>query len=439
VINDKEILKTNQGKSVTAAASNQPEKPCTDDPQVHPTRLMSVNLNTSLSPIIPLPQCPHSTSELYKMDDQMDVDIDNSLEKEADISESTSINNVAKDPHLSTMQASKEIKLPLSPSSNVPKLPPSPSSITSSESSNKKEGREGLKRRLELEVDGKKEDNKKQRVTILCDPPLSPRKVGVGASTLASRKLNQKVNNGFFKLNSTKWNNFKEKITFLDRNASFPDPHGAPRSIRHSKCGRIVQMKEPYNVANFESHLKTCKSNKTSGMATIESLFNKQPKILPSARAVPPLPEPCPGLRETDHPEISKYLKRSPARGGGAPSLDTIASQRWKKKFSKLSPAQQQKTWSSQRAQLRWYNDAEFGRVFSSACMKLSHPSKPQKPCDQCSALLDDKGFHQALSVPIPAPENVRFTPKHWIDTKAIELWGDIHGIRPLVEAYDKV
>lgn len=342
----------------------------------------------------------------------MDVDVDNSLEKEEATSASV-INNVINDsdPHLPT------------------------------KSLEKKEGRGSLKRMLQ--IGGKKDDgrdNKRQRITAPRDPQLS---VGVGASTLASRKLNQKVNNGTFKLNSTKWNNFKEKITFLDRKASFPDPPGAPRSVRHSKCGRIVQMKEPYNIANFETHLKTCRSNKTAGMPTLESLFNKQPKIPektvpspPTKCTVPPQPETCPGLTEVDHPEIPKYLKRSPASGGGAPSLDTIANQLWKKKYSKLSSEQQKKVWSSQRAQLRWYNDAEFVRVFSSSCMKFSHLSKP---CDKCRALLDDKRFRQALSVPIPAPENIRFTPKHWINVKAVELWGDIHGIRPLVEAYEKV
>ena len=417
-INDEEIPKTNQGKSLgvpTAATMSQPHM---DNSLIHPTVMNLVTPDPIISP-------PHSPPELYKMDDPMDVDVDDSLEKDAlaATSESDSAINT-KDSHLLT-------KLP---SSNAISL-------------NKKDG--SLKRRLQ--IDEKKEDeNKRQRVT-LCDlpgpvgPPSSPRNVGVGASTLASRKLNQKVNNGTFKLSSTKWNNFKEKITFLDKNVSFPDPHGAPRSIRHSKCGRIIQMKEPYNIANFETHLKTCRSNKTAGMPTLESLFNRQPKIpektvsAQTTKAISPPPEPCPGLTEADHPEILKYLKRSPACGGGAPSLDTIASQLWKKKFSKLSPAQQQKVWSSQRAQLRWYNDIKFSRVFSSACTKFSHLLKPQKPCDQCSALLDDKGFCQALSVPIPAPENVRFTPKHWINTKAIELWGDIHEIRPLVEAYDKV
>ena len=354
------------------------------------------------------------------MDDQMDIDSDvnNSLEKSTD----SVFNNVPKDLHLSTMQVTKEIKLPTFFATGG-----------------------SLKRTLQIDEreDLGEDDNKRQRVR---DPPGRPssQTVGVGASTLASRKLNQKVNDGTFKLSSTKWQNFKEKITFLDKNASFPDPQGSPRAVRHSKCGRIVQMKEPYNVANFETHLKTCRSNKTAGMLTLESLFNKQPNKPEKTLSAPtPLPvrEPCPSLTETDHPEIPKYLKRSPASGGGAPSLDTIANQLWKKKFSKLSLQQQQKVWSSQRAQHHWYNDAEYSRVFSSACKKISHLLKPQRvgPCDQCTALLDNKAFRQALSVPIPAPDNVRFTPKHWINTKAIEFWGDIYGIRPLVEAYDKV
>lgn len=148
----------------------------------------------------------------------------------------------------------------------------------------------------------------------------------------------------------------------------------------------IVQMKEPYNVTNFETHLKTCKSNKTAGMPTLESLFNKQPKIpekivsAPTSKwpaVLPPLSDPCPSLTETDHPKIPKYLKCSPACGSGAPLLDTIASQFWKKKFSKLSLVQQQKVWSSQHAWLCWYNDAEFGRVFSLVCMKISQPQRP--------------------------------------------------------------
>ena len=386
------------------------------NPQIHPTGLTPVNTSpTDTSPDSQSP--PYSPSELRN---RMDINVDDNLEKEAVTPVTTDSVIAAKDPHL--MQTTKEKKLPLS---------------FNATSLNEREGRGSLKRRLQ--VDGKKEDDNKRRCITVCD--TSTKKNGVGASTLASRKLNQQVNHGTFKLSSAKWKNFKEKISFLDKNASFPDPHGAPRSVRHSKCGRIVQMKEPYNVANFESHLKTCRSNKTAGMPTLESLFNKLPKTTPTKSATLPLPspEPCPGLTETDHPEIPKYLKRSPACGGGAPSLDTISNQLWKKQFSKLSPAHKQKVWSSQRAQLRWYNDFKFVRVFSSSCTKISNISKPQTPCHQCSALLDDKGFRQALSVPIPAPENVKFMPKHWINTKAIELWGDIHGIRPLIEAYDKV
>lgn len=219
MINDEEseeILKTSQGKSVSKSAaptSNQLERPDMDNPQICPTSLMPVNTSPMISP-------PHSPSELYITDDlAMDVDVD---EKETTTSDSV-INGMGKDPHLSMMQATKEIKFL---SSNVI------STVGSNTSFNKKEGRGSLKHRLQ--IDGKMEDlddsNKKQHITVLChgDPPSFLWRVGVGASTLASHKLNQKVNSGTFKLSLTKWHNFKEKITFLDRCASFPDPHGAP-------------------------------------------------------------------------------------------------------------------------------------------------------------------------------------------------------------------
>jgi hypothetical protein len=233
------------------------------------------------------------------------------------------------------------------------------------------------------------------------------------------------------------------RFFLLDRDATFPDPQSEPRSVCHSKCGLVLQMKEPGNISHFETHLKKCKSNKTAGMPTLKSLFEKQStgKTAPTKKVSSPTAQlTCHGLMEINHPEIPKYLQHSPARGGGALTLDAIATQLFKKSFSKLSLDRQKKVRSSQQAQLQWYNEAEFGRIFSSTCMKISGASSYLRgPCSECLALLNDKNFRQALSKPIPQPENVKFMPKYWIDIKAVEFWGDIHGIQPLIEAYDKV
>ena len=81
MIDDEESLKTNQGKSVSAAPTSnpqryQPERTRTDNMQIHLSLLSPTPVNTS-----PMISPPHSPSELYETDDLMDVDVDNSLEK----------------------------------------------------------------------------------------------------------------------------------------------------------------------------------------------------------------------------------------------------------------------------------------------------------------------------------------------------------------------
>ena len=102
--------------------------------------------------------------------------------------------------------------------------------------------------------------------------------VGINKSSINSRKLNEQVNAGVFEPNPKKMQNFRAKILELDPKAEFSLTD--IRVVRHFKCGEEKIMKEPYNIANFKTHIQSCKGSKKSqkrpggGMSTINSMMN---------------------------------------------------------------------------------------------------------------------------------------------------------------------
>lgn len=115
-----------------------------------------------------------------------------------------------------------------------------------------------LKRRREGDDDLDGEDNHTQSKRKPRNQTLSNlQNIGIGRSTKAGRVLNEKVASGSFVLNPKRWMNFHKKVTLLDSDAILNTTE--PKSVRHSKCWKFIQMKEPYNIAYFESHVEKCK------------------------------------------------------------------------------------------------------------------------------------------------------------------------------------
>lgn len=266
--------------------------------------------------------------------------------------------------------------------------------------------------------------------------------VGIGRSTTASRTLNEKVANGSFILNPTRWRNFREKIFLLDRDAIFNESE--PKSVRHSKCRKLLQMKEPYNVANFEIHVAKCNIRTTSNTLTIETMFKKEPPRKRAKIEHPPSTQiACPGLSGSNHPRIPLYLERTPSTGGGSSRIDKVSKSLYPKtRYTDLSAKQQQNVIAAQRLHRRWRNEHDLQKVYSMECTKVSHISPftdSVEPCYQCTALLSDQRFIKVLSKEKPDPENVKYTPKIWINNEAVERWGNIHGLTPIIEEFEKV
>jgi hypothetical protein len=60
-------------------------------------------------------------------------------------------------------------------------------------------------------------------------------------------------------------------------------------------------------------------------------------------------------------------------------------------------------------------------------------------PCYQCTALLNDQGFLKVLSKNKPDSKNIKYTPKIWINNDAVERWGNICGLKPIIQEFEKV
>lgn len=278
-------------------------KPCT------PTELISSSTHgnppTNAEPSSPSQEMPPSSppssfdqAEQYGQD-AMTVDVDNDLDY-----------NTTTDPSAIISDESKPIH-PFFKESY-------PNKSSSSSFANvmlEKGGQQGSRKRQRGDND-KKEDKSKQKP--LDQTSSNVQNIGIGRSTTASRALNEKVANSFI-LNPTRWKHFQEKIFLLDRDAIFNESE--PKSVRHSKCRKLLQMKEPYNVANFEIHVAKCKVCTTS---TIENMFKNQP---PRKRVkIERQPQiACPGLNVSNHPRIPLYLERTPATGGGSLRIDKVS------------------------------------------------------------------------------------------------------------------
>ena len=300
-------------------------------------------------------------------------------------------------------------------------------------------GKQGSPKRLREDKD-EKNNNKRQRKM----PEQTSLSIGISQSATASRSLNEKIHNGTFLLNPTRWKNFQRKIRLCDRNATFNE--NEPRSVRHSKCGKLLQMKDPYNIGNFEKHVANCKKTTTVGMPTLASMFSNQlrtqvPKVKDTAKFS--IPTPCPGLSASNHPRIPIYLKRSPAPGGGAMRIDRLASSMYPDTpYSQLSDGKRLDVRAAQKTQNRWRNEPNLAKIYSTACKRIAHISdldSSPAPCYECQVLLIDTSFRKALARDLPDPANVKYTPKVYINDDAIEKWGNIHQLEPLIREFEKV
>ncbi|THH05194.1 hypothetical protein EW146_g9969 [Bondarzewia mesenterica] len=290
--------------------------------------------------------------------------------------------------------------------------------------------------------------HKRPRVSLLA---THGKQIGTSRSNLRTHRLKEAVIHGSYVPSQTQLAKFKKTILELDPLAEFPDHTGS--SVRHFVCGKVLKMREACNTVQFSIHVnggpkqRPCQGlakTKLSGggSSTLDGWFGPR-AVHRTAKAM--VDRPCAGLQASYYPKVARYLERSPAPGGGGPSLTTLTEHLYPSatSFASLSSEKKETVRATQRLQHKWHNHRDLQRVISASCSKFVTVPKDASSapvCQDCLGLLGDKNFKVAVSLPVPDAENFKFTPKIAMlsDEQAAERWSRATGLKPLIEAYKK-
>ena len=278
------------------------------------------------------------------------------------------------------------------------------------------------------------------------DPDICPRKYtksgeGTSKSAVASRLLRESVKKGSFIINEEKFQTWRSKILQSDPNSEF-DAHDLWK-VRHSVCGEWKRVKEPYDAARWNKHVKECEEEmKKKKIVKTPSLFSMgwfKVEKKNTVKIEPPSQVPCPGITEADDARITKYLKRTGVLGGGGRSLTVISNEKFGKTFTELKEAKSKKTVvDTQMHEWKWRNDHGNLRVYSTSCQKLvnsrSTDSKRPKPCLSCVAVLQSRGFKNAIRVPTPSDKNYKFVNFRFRNKLLGRIFARTIGVKHIIE-----
>lgn len=243
-------------------------------------------------------------------------------------------------------------------------------------------------------------------------------------------------------VDSVKYKRWQEKITATDDNAQF---HASDaRKARHSVCGTDILMKKLYDTARWTGHLQRCANKpKIKATANTPTLFTMaktwglqtHSSNLPLKKQRHRATEPCPGVTVKDSPHIPKYLLRTAALGGGAPSLTIIAKEKFRQPFASLGKKKQQQVSDIQLHRQQWRNDHIHQRVFSTKCKReiTKYQDEPLFPCDTCKMLLSKKVFRNAIARPMPEEGNCIFTNHRYRNAALGKIYARAIGLKDII------
>jgi len=239
-----------------------------------------------------------------------------------------------------------------------------------------------------------------------------------------------------FKHNDARLANFQAKITRDDPHAEFDQ--NDLRRVRCSACAAWIIMRALYEVRRWKEHRNSskCQSQQQLGLVnkSIRNFFSS-----PAATALSDIcKRPCPGLERERNPRISRYLRRSMAGGGGAPSRTNIAEVLFGvgAVYALLPEADKKMVLWREDGLFQWRNSRAVGAVFSTKCHKevAGRQEDGQLPCPECRDLLRLHTFQMALNRPVPADANMKYTPINRRDPEIGNIYLKVKGVRDLVE-----
>lgn len=137
--------------------------------------------------------------------------------------------------------------------------------------------------------------------------------------------------------------------------------------------------------------------------------------LKPDVVRTPSTLQACPGLTNTHHPRISKYLSRTVMLHGGSPHRSALVK-RFLDADSTLKLSSKRldaMVKSAELAEAKWSNHHTSASVFSVDCLRSVNVSTGHdpSPCSPCLRVLRDHIFQNALRRPVPDASNAKFTP----------------------------
>jgi hypothetical protein len=273
--------------------------------------------------------------------------------------------------------------------------------------------------------------------------------IGISKSATASRNIRDAEKRGEFEVNKGKENRWRSKILNLDAHAEFYT--GDVSRVRHSRCGKDLRVKEPYDTTRFAKHVCDCKgakktANASGGTYTLVKMakemgWNKKRDDAGDGTTLKPrVTFPCPGLTEDDSKFIPIYLRRTSATGGGARSVAKISMEMFGIATLKgLSPENQHTVLDSQFHEQQWRNDHANIRVFSTQCNRITQGqdsnTKRPLPCTECKTILNWKRFTEAIEREPPSDKNYKYVNHRFRNQILGENYGKVIGLRHIIES----
>jgi len=234
---------------------------------------------------------------------------------------------------------------------------------------------------------------------------------------------------------------FRNKIKSEDPHVEFHRTNTL--LVRCSACAEWITMRAVHDVRRWKDHRSTskCTKNRASGLAT-RSLFalgfgksTSQPSTYTGTS-----PLPCPGLsRFTDH-RIDRYMSRTSANGGGAPSRRAITAQLFPSEaatpWQDLSSKQHRAVLRQEESLHVWKISRSTDAIYASKCESTVHviPSANPCPCSECDALYSFHTFQVAINRPMPDEANMKYVPKAYRCPELGQIYLKHKGVRELVE-----
>ncbi|KAJ7077204.1 hypothetical protein C8R43DRAFT_1083442 [Mycena crocata] len=270
-----------------------------------------------------------------------------------------------------------------------------------------------------------------------------------GSSWAQQKKSNAAAKSADFVPRPSRLNAFRAKVLEDDPKAEFDD--NDVRSVRCSYCTQTVIMRTLYDIRRWTEHRATpkCTKARNAGLST-GSLFSMGFKKMPARDSTRTLPFvsppkirllPCPGLTRESNEDIAKYMARTTAPGGGAPSRARIIKDLFSDNITwrDLDPSDQRMVQRREITLYRWKVARNVGAIFAADCLRdVSTPDgKEPEPCSSCRKILKLHTFQVAIHRPMPDELKMKFVPKAHQDPELGKLYLKFYGVRELVELDD--